>query len=916
MDGRPVFASAIAVGCLFSMATIPTGTHAQRSIPPPESVLGFPVGADFKLATYDESLEYFRRLDAASDWLQLIEIGSTSEGRDWYVALISSPDNLANVDRYRDIAHRLAHPADLTDEEAARLASEGKAIVHIDGGLHASEVAGAQHTIQLAYDLLTRTEDAGTRAILDNVILMLWPSINPDGQNMVVDWYRSNLGTPYEVSQMPRLYQKYIGHDNNRDAYMLNMIESRVIARTWRAWEPQIIYIHHQTAPFPTRIWLPPFAEPIATQAPSLMSREVNMIGMAIAQGLESRGQVGATHMGTGFDAWYPGYVDYLPMLQNIVAFWTETGLYRYATPHYYTINDFPGNTRDLRPQTLYSSPWQGGWWRLKDAVSYMVTASYSVLDYAAKYKETLLYNRYQAGRNTIDKYEREPPYAYFVPQQQRDPVAAVELLRRLAFVGVRIGQLNRTISFQRMTFDEGTWVIPMNQEFAALVRELLDVQTYPDLREYPTGPPEQPYDAAGWTLPYLMDVRVVAASEPLSEEVHGAIRPLRGTAVDWRTADEQGGGTQFDSPPGIGFDTDATAAAIIPPTGRATGSGSRLVIDAAQNNAFRALNRAIAAGGNVRFLQGQPGDDGQPGSTGRYVIDGVSSSLLNRWVDELALQADRTGGSDGVPVRSRIGLYRPWRASIDEGWIRWLLEQYEFQFENITNAMVRSGNLRQRFDVIVLPAERSQTILDGFAKGSVPPQYQGGIGDVGVQALDAFVRRGGTLVCLNQSSDFAIEQLHLPVKNAVAELERTDFFVSGSILGVTTDASHPVMSGMPSRAKLFVARSPVFTTLEGFEGTALAKYQESGSPLLSGYLLGEEYLNGNAAALDVHHGEGHVILLGFRPQWRGQPFGSFKVLFNAVLYGAELSRTVHGNAPFWSAPEEETDEQTGYARR
>ncbi|MEJ2238665.1 MAG: hypothetical protein P8X82_10245 [Gemmatimonadales bacterium] len=317
-------------------------------------------------------------------------------------------------------------------------------------------------------------------------------------------------------------------------------------------------------------------------------------------------------------------------------------------------------------------------------------------------------------------------------------------MLRRLAFVGVRIGQLNRTISFQRMTFDEGTWVIPMNQEFAALVRELLDVQTYPDLREYPTGPPEQPYDAAGWTLPYLMDVRVVAASEPLSEEVHGAIRPLRGTAVDWRTADEQGGGTQFDSPPGIGFDTDATAAAIIPPTGRATGSGSRLVIDAAQNNAFRALNRAIAAGGNVRFLQGQPGDDGQPGSTGRYVIDGVSSSLLNRWVDELALQADRTGGSDGVPVRSRIGLYRPWRASIDEGWIRWLLEQYEFQFENITNAMVRSGNLRQRFDVIVLPAERSQTILDGFAKG------------------------GGTLVCQNQSSDFAIEQLHLPVKNAV----------------------------------------------------------------------------------------------------------------------------------------------------
>ncbi len=439
--------------CLLVLS-VPARLGAQRStVPTPESILGFRVGADFSLATYDESLEYFRQLDAASDRMQLVEVGRTSEERRWYFAPISSPSNLANVERYRAIAQRLAHPEGLTDGEARRLAREGKPFVHIDGGLHASEVAGAQHTIQLAFDLVSNTDDPKIQAILDDVVVLLWPSLNPDGQNIVVDWYRSNVGTPYEVAPLHQLYQKYIGHDNNRDAYMLNMRESRVIGRTWRHWEPQIIYVHHQSSPFPTRIWLPPFAEPVASQVPPLMSREVNTIGMAIAQGLETNGQIGATHMGTGFDAWYPGYIDYLPMLQNIVAFWTETALYRYATPHFYTIGDFPQDRRDLRPEALYSSPWQGGWWRLRDAVEYMVTASVAVLDYAAKYKEDLLYNRYQAGRNTIRKYENAPPYAYFIPQEQRDPVAPVELLWRLAFNGIRVRQLTMDITFDRINY-------------------------------------------------------------------------------------------------------------------------------------------------------------------------------------------------------------------------------------------------------------------------------------------------------------------------------------------------------------------------------------------------------------------------------------------------------------------------------
>jgi len=867
----------------------------QAALPTPESVLGFRVGADFKLATYDESLAYFERLDAASDRVQLVEAGRTSEGRAWYFAVISSPENLARLDRYRQIAQRLAHPAGLADDEARRLAAEGKAFVHIDGGLHASEVAHAQHTIQLAYDLVSNADDPRIARILDQVVLMLWPSVNPDGQNIVVEWYRGNVGGPYEIAPLPRLYQKYIGHDNNRDAYMLNMIESRVLARTWREWEPQIIYVQHQSSPFPTRIWLPPFAEPIATEVHPLMSRTVNTIGMLIAQALEERGQVGATHMGTGFDAWYPGYVDYMPMLKNTAAFWTETALYRYATPHFYTIADFPRDRTGLRSESLYPSPWKGGWWRLRDAVDYMLTASTAVLDYAARYKQELLYNRYQGGRDAIRRYAAEPPYAYLVPQDQRDPVAPVELLRRLAFNGLRVSQLSAAATIDGQRHPAGTWVIPMDQEFAALARQVLGVQTYPDLREYPDGPPEQPYDAAGWTLPFQMDVRVIAATTPLDEAARAAMTPVAGQAADWRAAGDPDA-APFDSVPGAGFDTDPVAAGLRPLPARATGSGPVLVVDAAQNNAFRAVNAAWRAGATVAL-------DGR----GRYAISGAPDATMSQWVESLALRAERAGTATGIRIaKPRLGLFRPWTASMDEGWTRWLLEQYGFEFTSLDNAGVQAGALGARFDVIVVADERTRTILEGFQQGSVPPRYEGGIGDAGVRALDAFVRDGGTLVCFNSSALFAIDALHLAVRNVVAGLPRDQFFANGSILEVIVDTAHPVTAGLAGRASVFVDRSPAFTTLPGFEGTVLAKYRERGSPLLSGYLLGEKHLNGYAAAVDVRHGRGHVVLLGFRPQWRGQPFGTFKVVFNAALFHGEVAAKAAGTAGFWQPPPSE----------
>src|SRR3954470_4331363 len=506
--------------------------QSRSGVPTPESVFGFAPGADYKLATYDQSIDFFKKLAAASRFVKLMEAGKTSQGRTMYFALISTPENLAKLDRYREIWQRLAHPEGLTDTQAQALAREGKALVHVDGGLHATEVAGPQHTPLLAYDLISKANEPATKAMLENVILMLWPTINPDGQQMVAEWYMKNVGTPYELSALPRLYQEYAGHDNNRDAYMLNMIESRVIEHAWRQWEPQIVYVHHQSGPFPTRIWLPPFSEPVGIDAPYLMSREVNMIGMGIAKSLEERGHVGATHMGTAFDAWYPGYVDYAPNFKNIAAFWTETALFQYATPHDYTLTDFPQNMRELRPQSLYSSPWPPGKWRLRDAVEYMETASLSVLEFASKYKNSLLYDRYQAGRDQIALGATKPPYAYFIPQQQRDPVAAVEMLRRIAFGGVRVSTLTAPVTIGADTFPSGTWVILTDQEFAAMAREVLDAQAYPDLRQYPGGPPERPYDASGWPLPLRMGVRFVAAAATLTEEVRAKMQAIGGPPV------------------------------------------------------------------------------------------------------------------------------------------------------------------------------------------------------------------------------------------------------------------------------------------------------------------------------------------------------------------------------------------------
>lgn len=866
--------------------TIPCAAGAQKAgtaLPTPESVFGFPVGADYKLFTYDQSIDYFRRLAAASNRVKLITVGKTSYGKPWTAAIISSPANLARLDQLKAINQKLAHPESLSDAEAQRLVKEGRAFVDISGGLHASEIAGSQHTPLVAYTILSRANEPEMKTILDSTVFFLWPSINPDGQDIVVNWCRerdANPGHPAQIAPM-ELYQKYVGHDNNRDSYMLNVVESRVIQRTWREWEPQIIYVQHQSSPFPTRIWLPPFADPVGLRVPPIMARQVNAIGTRIATALDQDGKPGAVSQLETYDAWYPGYIDYMPMYQNINAWWTETQGGNCAVPRTSTVDSLPKDYRDLRPTSLYTSPWAGGTWRLRDAVDYMVTADLATLDYAARYRHDILYNRYKSAKNTIKQFATSAPYAYIIPQAQHDPTAPVELLRRMAFMGVHVQQLTRDMSYGGTNYPKGTWVIPMDQAYAQLVRELFEVQDYPDMGE------DTPYDAAGWTLPFQMGVNVIEGDTPLSSDFRAALTTPKGKAVDWHT--------DANEP----FTTNAFAAGIVAAPGEITGTGDQLLLDPAENNSFRVINTALATGASLRYSA----------PAHKYIISGGDAAKIDAAVRAQSVKAERVSASAApasVAAPARIAVYKSSPGVMDEGWTEWLFDTYGFKYTLITPNDLRAGNLGSKFDAIVVASQGIGNVGRGGRGGG---RGRGGnaandsAATQEVAALDDFVKGGGTVLAWNQGATSLVNALHLPVRNVVQGVKRSDFFTGGSIMSVNVDTSHPVMAGMPERADVFVFNSPVFTTTEGFEGSVFAKFANDSTVLRSGFLSGPQYIRGYAAGVDVKHDKGHVILLAFQPEWRGQPQGTFRTVFNSAFFSRDVSDQAKATPGFWSPP-------------
>lgn len=840
--------SAMIVGLMMAG---PASAQGQPQPPTPKSVLGHDVGEDYYLASYEDAVAYFHKLAASTDKMKLFTAGKTTQGRTIEYAIISSPENLAKWEETKALQKRLSTANGLDDATAKALARDGKIIVHIDGGLHSSEVSAHQSAIALAYKLVASPDDEEVQKVLKDVIVVLWPTLNPDGMTMVVDWYRKNRGTPWETSGMPWLYQEYVGHDNNRDGYMLNMLESQNVFKAEQEYSPTIWYTHHQVAPFPARIWVPPFSDPMSSNISPYMRMWTTAIGVNMMNAFEEKQMPGAIAQAR-FDNWYPGFLDYTHVFRNTISYFTEVA-HSSATPKFYDPKKFPRNMQDLKAQVMYPSPWKGGWWHFSDSIRYETVASMSTLDTAVRYREVLLYNRYQAARDTIKKYASgDGPYAWVIPAGQTDAPEAALLAQKLIDQGLTISKASSAVTLGAQSYPAGSWVVKMDQPYAGLAQELFETQKYPDAILGGDGKPvDLPYDVTGWTLPLQFGVKAIAVTEKLSPEALAALTPVAAAKVE----------------------------------GGVVGSGGAYLLSRKANASFLAANQAALKGAKIGFSTGSvTTSNGE--ETGAIVVSGIGADAMAA----IAAAASATATGAAAPAtqavkRARVGLYRPWGSNIDEGWTRWLLEQYHYGAVSLRNEDMKKGGLSARFDTIILPDLRSRDqLLNGLDAVQAPPGYTGGIGDEGSIALKKFVADGGTLVALNGAADAAIDLFDLPVTNIVKNARSEEFFCSGALLQIKLGTPSRATAGMPSDPIVMFEKGPVFQPTVGFKGNVLASYPAEGNPLRSGVLLHPEKIRGKAAALEVEYGKGRVFLYGFKPQWRGQAHGTYKLLFN-LLY-------------------------------
>ncbi len=846
---------------------------AQTVIISPEEFVGHRIGEDRKLVNYSQIVQYFQLLASRSDRVRILDVGETTLGNRMIAAVISSAANLKASDEYRGIAQRLHNARGIDEGQARQLSERGKAIVAITLNLHSTEIASSQMALELGH-YLARDESADTRQILDNTILLLIPSMNPDGQMMVCDWYAKGIGTPLEGGRLPWLYHPYAGHDNNRDWFMLNLIETRNVTRLlYHDWFPLALYDQHQMGTRGPRLFVPPYFDPINPNVHPLVWREIAVAGSEMAERLEEKNYAGVISAAT-YDGWRPGDMDTTPWWHNVPALITEAASVRIATPVLVRKEDLVGELRglaDYGAQMNFPNPWPGGWWRLRDIVDYEFTAALGFLQSCARHKSDLLMNSWRMNRDAIELGRTHTPYAFVLPVAGNDGWTLAKLIDPLLTAGVEVHRATAPFSAEGIQYGPGSYVVLMAQPLRPYAKDLLEAQHYPDRRLYPTGPPEPPYDEAGWTLPYKMGLNVVAVEKAFDatlEPVAG-IPPARGQVIGTRGS-------------AVGFPPEGNATTVL-------------------------VNRLLAAHVEVTWSDERigEGDGVLPAHSFIVRTDARGAAALARALVDLPV----TGRMLSVVPHGRrltlprIGLYQPWGGNVDEGWTRWVFDQFEMPYTTLHNEDIRRKELARSFDVIILPSMNTQEIISGEASvqgaPTLPAPYAGGLWSDGVAKLAEFVRLGGTIVALDAASDFAIQQFALPVKNVLAERKTQEFFCPGSILQVDIDQRYFLTAGFGPVADVFFLRGPAFelTPAAGAQvATPMATYTAE-QPLRSGWILGGKLLNKRAALVEVRSGAGRVILVGFRSQFRGQTYGTFRVLFNAAYYAASTSITTQTDA-------------------
>ena len=822
----------------------------RAAAPSPSDFLKFPVGADRKVADYRQIVSYFRALDAASPRVEVVSLGKTTLGEDMIMAIISSEANVANSTRLREISRRIADPRGLSDADANALVREGKLILLITCNIHSTEIGASQMAMEWAHALAT-AEDAETKRRLDNVVLLLVPSLNPDGQILETEWYRKNLGTRFEGSRMPWLYHYYTGHDNNRDWFMLTQKETRAMSRVmYHEWFPQVFLDEHQMGATTPRIFVPPFADPVDPDIHPLIWREVNLIGANMALRLEQAGKSGVIY-GYAYDAYWPGGTKNTGWWKNMAGLLTEVASVRFASPVNVPAGELAGGRKGLvehGTQTNYPNPWKGGWWRLRDIMDYERIASDAILETCADRREDFLRNMITRSRAAIAAASG-PRDAYRLPADQRDRPSAVQLARLMNEHNVEV-----------YTAANGDFWIPLAQPYGKFVREMFEKQSYPEVKLVAGREIVRPYDVSAWTLPLMMGVTAERGSLP---EGLARYRPI---------------GAPSPAPAGNAF--------ALPP---GSPQNAKVVNSALRSKGGVWLSRSVLTHGGRDWPAGTAFLDGEAARAAA----GVLPDSAVEWTALSALPS----GLEKLRA-PRVALYKPWAASMDEGWTRWVLEQYGFAPKGLDNKTVRAGKLTEKFDAIVFPdvsrevmtsgkPRREETDMQYFAE--LPPEYAGGLDKEGASALKSFVDGGGTLVAFDSACDYVVAEFNIPVRNSLFRARADDFSSAGALVRLQVDANHPVTYGMPSEVAAFLDDAVVFETAMGgaeIERTVLAAYPESPKDiLLSGWIRGEERLARRAAAVAVSYGKGKIVLLGFRPQHRAQTHATFPFVFNALYW-------------------------------